>query len=93
MGLISLAMVWYPAFWLIAAALLTPPGSSESDGVLASGPSPVRLLFWLFLGVVCIALPVFVVVMARRAWLGWTLVLLALSGFVLGVILWMLGIL
>lgn len=92
MALVSLAMVWYPALWLIAAGLLTPPGS-EGGGAPGSGPSVARLLLWTFLGVACLGLPICALLMARRAWLGWLLVVLVLSGFALAVILWMFGIL
>jgi len=88
-----LAMVAVTALVLIGLSVLTVPGSSGTDGTVAGGPSSARLVVWLLLGVACFALPPIVVVMARRAWLGWTLVALALSAFVLAAALWALGIL
>ncbi len=93
LGLVSLMMVALTAAGLFLVALLPPPDGSGTDVEVASGPSAVRRLAWIVIGVACLALPAAVVVLARRAWLGWTLVVLALSALVLAAGLWTLGIL
>lgn len=93
MGLVSLAMVGMTAFVLIGLSLLSSPGTPGANVAVPEGPGTLSLVVWFVLGVVCLTLPPIVVVMARRAWLGWMLVALAVSAFVLAVALWALGIL
>lgn len=93
LGLVALAMVIFTAGGLILLALLSPPDSSGLEGAVESGPPIAVRLLWMVLGVAGLALPPVVVVMARRAWLGWTLVVLAICVFVMAAGLLMLGVL
>lgn len=93
LGLVALAMVVFTAGGLIILALLSAPDGSGLDVGVESGPPVALRLLWVVLGLAALALPPVVVVMARRAWLGWVLTLLALCAFVMAAGLWMLGIL
>ena len=93
LGLVSLGLVALTSVGLILVALLPPTDGSGTDVDVADGFSLAGRLTWMVIGIACLALPPAVVVVARRAWLGWTLVLLALSAFVLAAGLWTLGIL
>ncbi len=93
LGLVSLVLVALTSVGLILVALLPPADGSGTDVDVASGSSLAWRLTWMVIGVACLALPAAVVVLARRAWLGWMLVLLALSAFVLAAGLWTLGVL
>ncbi len=86
-------MVAATAVGLILVALLTPADGSGTDIEVTSGSSIAWRVAWIIFGVACFALPPAVVVVARRRWLGWTLVLLTLSALVLAAGLWTLGIL
>ena len=93
LGLVALVMVVFTAGGLVLLALLSPPDGSAMDTGVESGPSLVARVVWLLLGLAALALPVVVVVMARRLWLGWTLTLLAVCALILAAGLGMLGIL
>ena len=93
LGLVSLAMVALTSVGLVLVALLPPPDASGTDVDVAGDSSLALRLAWMMLGLACLALPAGVVVVARRAWLGWTLLLLAASAFLLAAGLWTLGIL
>lgn len=93
LGLVSLPMVITTAVSLLLISVLAPTGASGTDLTEVSSPSLAWRIIWAVVGVACLALPVAVVVTARRQWLGWLLVMLALSTFALAAGLWALGIL
>lgn len=92
MGLVSLAMVAFTAVGLFLTALLTPPASG-TDLTTVDTPATAWRVVWAIAGAACLALPIAAIVAARRRWLGWLLVVLGISAFVLAAGLWALGIL
>lgn len=92
MGVVSLAMVVLTGVGLLLTALLTLPASG-TDLTTVETPAVAWRVAWAVAGAACFALPIAAVVVARRRWLGWLLVILAVSVFVLAAGLWALGIL
>lgn len=88
LGALSLVLVGMTAVPLLLVAVLPPADVSGTDLAVAVGPAVGRRIVYGILGVACLAVPVAVVVVARKMWLGWLLVLLLASAVILGVVLW-----
>ncbi|MEO7587076.1 MAG: hypothetical protein ABIS84_03505 [Arachnia sp.] len=92
-GLLSLLMVLAGAVPLALFALLATSDPSGTDATVVEAPGIGLRVLWMVLAVVSLVLPVVVVVLARRRWLGWMLAALVGSGAVLASGLGMMGIL
>ncbi len=92
LGLVSFLMVTVTAVPFIAAALLTSADVAGTDITAAEDFGSGWRVSYVVFGLVLLGLPAAVVVVARKKWLGWVLVLLTLSVLILGVALWALGI-
>ncbi len=92
LGALSLVLVGVTAISLLLVAVLPAADVSGTDLVVVNGPAVGRRVVYGLLGVAFLAVPVAVVVVARKMWLGWLLVLLVASVAILGVVLWTAGI-
>lgn len=86
-------MVGVTAVPLASVALQSSRDISGTDVTAPDGPGVVLRVVWALAALVCLAVPLAVVILARRTWLGWLLVALVASLVVLGAGLSALGIL
>ncbi len=92
LGVVSLVLTGVTAFPLISIALTTSADLAGTDLTTSDGGGMVWRIAYVVLGIAFLAVPVGVVVVARKMWLGWVLVLLVISALILGAGLWTLGI-
>ncbi len=92
MGALSLALAGATAAALLVIAVMPATDVSGTDLEAINGVGLGWRIVHVALGVASLAVPVAVVVVARKMWLGWVLLLLAVSAAILGAGLWTLGI-
>lgn len=91
-GAVSLVLVGVTALPLILIALTTSTDLTGTDLTVDDSGGMAWKIAYVVLGIAFLAVPVGVVVVARKMWLGWVLVLLAISAVILGAGLVTLGI-
>ncbi len=92
LGVVSLLLVGVTALPLILIALTTSADLAGTDLTASDGAGMAWRIAYVVLGIAFLTVPVGVVVVARKMWLGWVLVLLVISALILGAGLWTLGI-
>ena len=90
--MVSLVLVSLTVIPILGTGVLPGESVSGTDLPDAQVPGVAWRIAYIVVGLMFLAVPVGVVVFARRRWLGWTLVALAASGLILGAGLWALGI-
>lgn len=92
LGALSLVLAGVTAVPLLATALMTSTDVAGTNLTASGGAGLGWRIAYVVLGIAIFVVPVAVVVVARKQWLGWVLVLLAVSAVILGTGLWTLGI-